>query len=49
MSTTRTVIINGREVQQPINTVRWHKKGCKTCRPIVVPVRPSATMTPATN
>lgn len=24
---------------QTVNTVRWHKKGCKTCKPIVVPTR----------
>lgn len=24
----------------PVNTVRWRKKGCKSCKPIVVPTRP---------
>lgn len=28
----------------PPNTVRWRKKGCKTCQPIVVPTR--VTITP---
>ena len=42
MTTYAYTTTNGRMTQPPpakIPTVRWRKKGCRNCQPIVVPTR----------
>jgi hypothetical protein len=43
-------ITNGRMTQPPpakTPTVRWRKKGCAHCKPIVVPTKPTTNSLPA--